>query len=462
MMGSLQAAFLPAWNHHRRRRQPPIKGETCVALTKQGRSFLSSLAISSGDSAIANRLIKKFVASSPKSVALNALSHLLSPRNSHSHLSSLALPLYMKITEATWFNWNSKLVADLIALLDTQGRRKESKTLISDAVSKLKLRERDLAQFYCNLVESHSKHNSKQGFDDSYARLCELVCNSSSAYVKRQGYKSMVSSLCEMGELGEAESVMEEMRMKGLKPSLFEFRSMVYGYGRLGLFEDMERMVLEMEKEGLEIDTICSNMVLSSYGAHNALYQMVPWLQRMKNLGIPFSIRTFNSVLNSCSMIMSMLQDRDAFPLSIVELNEILKGEEALLVKELAGSSVLDEAMEWDALEAKLDLHGMHLASAYLIMLQWIEEMKCKFKDEEHVVPAQMTIVCGSGKHSQDRGESPVKHLVKEMMFRLKSPMKIDRKNNGCLIAKGKVLKNWVCLLREENASFDDVYGEQS
>lgn len=353
--------------------------------------------------------------------------------------------MYTKISETPWYNWNPKLVADLIPLLDIQGKHDESQALISHVVSKLKFKERDLVQFYCNLIESCSKHESKQGFNDAYGYLSELVNNSSSMYVKKQGYKSMVSSLCEMGQPNEAENVVEDMMKNGVKPSLFELRFVLYGYGKMGFFEDMERMVEKMEIEGFGVDTISSNMILSSYGAYNALPKMVPWLQKMKAVEIPFSLRTYNCVLNSCPMIMSFVRGSGGFPVSVLELVNVLDEDEALLVKELVeSSSVLDEAMEWDDLELKLDLHGMHSGSAYLIMLQWIEEMKLRFRVEECVVPAQITVVCGTGKHSSVRGESPVKTLIKAMMVQMKSPMRIDRKNIGCFIAKGQVVRNWI------------------
>ncbi|KAB2091848.1 hypothetical protein ES319_A03G222800v1 [Gossypium barbadense] len=452
VVGILTLTIPSSWNHHRRhclRPTPPlIKCESGgVPLTKQAHRFFSSLTSTAAvdDLATANRLIKKFVASSPKSIALNALSHLLSPRNSHPHLSAIAFPLYTKISEASWYNWNPKLVADLVPLLDIQGKHDESQALISQVVSKIKFKERDLVQFYCNLIESCSKHESKQGFNDAYGYLSELVNNSSSMYVKKQGFKSMVSSLCEMGQPNEAENVVEDMIKNGVKPSLFELRFVLYGYGKMGFFEDMERMVKKMEIEGFGVDTISSNMILSSYGAYNALPKMVPWLQKMKALEIPFSIRTYNCVLNSCPMIMSFVRGSGGFPVSVSELVNVLDEAEALLVKELVeSSSVLDEAMEWDDLELKLDLHGMHSGSAYLIMLQWIEEMKSRFRVEECVVPAQITVVCGTGKHSSVRGESPVKTLIKAMMVQMKSPMRIDRKNIGCFIAKGQVVRNWL------------------
>ncbi|MBA0799299.1 hypothetical protein Gohar_009825 [Gossypium harknessii] len=452
VIGVLTLTIPSSWNQHRRhclRPTPPlIKCESGgVPLTKQAHRFFFSLTSTAAvdDPATANRLIKKFVASSPKSIALNALSHLLSPRNSHPHLSAIAFPLYTKISEASWYNWNPKLVADLVPLLDIQGKHDESQALISQVVSKLKFKERDLVQFYCNLIESCSKHESKQGFNDAYGYLSELVNNSSSMYVKKQGYKSMVSSLCEMGQPNEAENVVEDMIKNGVKPSLFELRFVLYGYGKMGFFEDMERMVKKMEIEGFGVDTISSNMILSSYGAYNALPKMVPWLQKMKSLEIPFSIRTYNCVLNSCPMIMSFVRGSGGFPVSVSELVNVLDEDEALLVKELVeSSSVLDEAMEWDDLELKLDLHGMHSGSAYLIMLQWIKEMKSRFRVEECVVPAQITVVCGTGKHSSVRGESPVKTLIKAMMVQMKSPMRIDRKNIGCFIAKGQVVRNWL------------------
>lgn len=358
---------------------------------------------------------------------------------------SYIMQLYSRIKEAAWFEFNPKLIAALAALLDKQGRHGESEALILEAVSKLGHRQRELALFYCNLVESHSKQNSKHGFDSSYTHLYQLLRNSSSAYIKRRAFESMVGGLCTMDQPREAESLMEEMRVEGLKPSVFELRSVMYGYGRLGLLTDMLRIVHQMENEGFSIDTICSNMVLSSYGVHNELPQMVLWLWKMKTSSIPFSIRTYNSVLNSCPTITAMLQDlKNDIPLSMDELNVILEGDEALLVKELVGSQVLEEAMVWDSLEVKLDLHGMHLGSAYLIMLQWMEEMRNRLRFND-LVPAEVVVVCGSGKHSNVRGVSPVKTMIKEMMFRMRSPVKIDRKNAGCFIAKGKSVKDWLC-----------------
>ncbi|CAK7329437.1 unnamed protein product [Dovyalis caffra] len=456
------------WNHHSRRRPqllpylsqppPPLNLSTkwhfkCVAaISKQAQRFFSAVVPSlvTGDTSASNRLIKKFVASSPKSITLDALSHLLSPDSTHPLLSSLTLPLYLKISEASWFSWNAKLVAQVIVLLDKQGLDKELEALMSETVSKLQFKERELVLFYCNLIEFNSKHSCSRGFDDSYARLNQLVCDSISVYVKKQGYKAMISGLCEMGRAREAEDLIGEMRGKGIKPTLFEFRCVLYGYGRLGLLKDMERILDEMESGGIEVDTVCVNMILASYGAHNALPEMGLWLQKMKTLGIPLSIRTCNSVLNSCPRIMALMRNLDAcYPVSIQELLKILSEDEAVLVKELVESSVLNETIKWDALDGKLDLHGMHLGSAYVILLQWMEETRNRLSTGEHVIPAEITVVCGSGNHSSVRGESPIKSMVTEIMAQTRSPMRIDRKNIGCFVAKGKAVKEWLAMLND-------------
>lgn len=351
----------------------------------------------------------------------------------------------MRITEEPWFKWNPKLVAELLASLVKQGKHEETEALMSETVAKLEFRERELVVFYGNLIDSYCKHDLKVGFDEICGRLDGLLRDTSSVYVKRHGYKSMVSGLCEMGKPRAAENRVEEMRIAGLKPTGFEFRCLVYGYGRLGLFEEMDRSLKQMESEGFEVDTVSSNMILSSYGAHNELSRMVLWLKKMKDLSIPFSIRTYNSVLNACSTIMSLLQDFNEFPVSIAELMGALNGDEVLLVKELVASSVLNEVMEWNSRELKLDLHGMHLGSAYLIMLQWMEEMRFRFTDADYAIPAEVTLVCGSGKHSSVRGVSPVKAMVKKMVIRTNFPLRIDRNNIGCFVGKGHVVKNWLC-----------------
>lgn len=67
---------------------PPVFCE----LTKQGHRLISSIATAQDPSASIG-LLRKFVASSSKHVALNTLSHLLSPSTYHPRLSSLAFPV---------------------------------------------------------------------------------------------------------------------------------------------------------------------------------------------------------------------------------------------------------------------------------------------------------------------------------------------------------------------------------
>lgn len=62
-------------------------------LTKQTHRFLSTLATTAatGDHSATNRLIRKFVASSPKSITLNVLSNIVSPHTAQPGLCSVAL-----------------------------------------------------------------------------------------------------------------------------------------------------------------------------------------------------------------------------------------------------------------------------------------------------------------------------------------------------------------------------------
>ncbi|GFP89088.1 pentatricopeptide repeat-containing protein at2g17033 [Phtheirospermum japonicum] len=430
---------------------PPVSAGFCrylpivCGLTKQGHRFLSAVS-ATGEPSAAIGLLRKFVAASSKHVTLTTLTHLLSPSTSDPRLSFLAFPLFSMIQQESWFQWNAKLLADLIALLHKQEMFDEAEILFTETVLKLGFKERDLGMFYCNLVDSHAKHKSGRGVFDSCTQLRQLILLSSSVYVKQRGYESMVAGFCEIGLPDEAENLIEEMRENGLKPSVYELKSIVYGYGQKGFFEDMKRIVVQMENEGFELDTVCCNMVLSSFGAHNELLDMLIWLRKMRKLGIPFSVRTYNSVLNSCPTIISLLEDTKILPLSIDELADNLKtGDEANLVMELLKSNVLDQVMEWKTSELKLDLHGMHLSTAYLILLQWFEELKQRFDTGSETTPTEVLVVCGCGKHSSRRGESPVKSLAKEMVMRMRCPLRIDRKNIGCFIGKGKVFREWLC-----------------
>jgi hypothetical protein len=62
--------------------------QSLAATSKEVQRFFSA-----GVPTITNRLIKKFVASSPESIALDALSHLLSPDFTHPLLPSPTLPV---------------------------------------------------------------------------------------------------------------------------------------------------------------------------------------------------------------------------------------------------------------------------------------------------------------------------------------------------------------------------------
>ncbi|KAI7750643.1 hypothetical protein M8C21_012689 [Ambrosia artemisiifolia] len=358
---------------------------------------------------------------------------------------SIRAALYMEISRTSWFNWNAKLIADVIASLYKHQRFDEAQSLVSEVETKLVSRERELCNFYCSLMESHSKHQSKQGIFDSYECIKQLRSHSSSVYIKKRSYESLIGSLSVINMPHEAETLMIEMKDKGIKPSVFEYRSVSYAFGRLGLFEDMKRVIGLMEDAGRELDVVSSNMVLSSLGSHNELMEMVLWLQRMKNSKIAFSIRTYNSVLNHCHTIMSILeQPKGIKPTSLEALLQHLNHEESTLIRELVEPSVLVESMELTSSELKLDLHGMHLGSAYLILLQWFDDLRVRYATKNHMIPDKVVVVCGIGKHSVVRGESPVKGLVKEMMMQMKSPLKIDRKNVGCFVAHGKVFMNWL------------------
>lgn len=80
------------WNCH------PRPGPRC-SLSKQGHRFLSTLiSTNSDDLSATRRLLRKFVTSSSKHVALSTLSHLLSPTTtSHHRLCSLALPVRLSV-----------------------------------------------------------------------------------------------------------------------------------------------------------------------------------------------------------------------------------------------------------------------------------------------------------------------------------------------------------------------------
>ncbi|CAH9117717.1 unnamed protein product [Cuscuta epithymum] len=449
MIGAGIASPPPLKSQIRIPRRRLSKSECQCALSKRGERFLNSLLVASPNEDRLNTLLRKFVASSPRSVALGTLSHLLSPASaapSHPRLSSLPLPLYLAMSQAPWFSWNSKLAADIIALLHKQKQFDEAETLTAEALSRLSTGgKRELFFFYCHLINPQSKHKSREPVLHCCAKLKLLLHSGpTSLHLKQSVYKSMIQAMCRIGLPSESEKLMDEMRRAGIKLSRFEFRWIVYGYGIRGQFGEMRRMVAQMQRKGFRMDTVTSNMVLSSFGAHGELLEMAAWLQKMEDWGVAVSIRTYNSVLNSCPKLNLLLYDsiknNEDLPLSLEELVAKLSREEGSLVLILA----TERKVEWGV---ELDLHGMHLGTAYVIMLLWFEEVRrrCESGDNDNL-PSEIRVVCGVGKHSAIRGKSPVKGLVKKMLQQMGCPLRNDSKNNGCFVAKGRVLKDWMSL----------------
>ncbi|CAA6662337.1 unnamed protein product [Spirodela intermedia] len=311
----------------------------------------------------------------------------------------VALSMYRRITGASWFRWNAKIAASVVPLLDAMGLYAEAEGLMCEADSRLKVRE--LVVFYCDLIEAYAKRGMREKVFEVRARLL--------------------------------------------------LRGIPAGRGH-------EKGCGVMLDSGLSVDTICANMILSCYGDGGQLTEMVTWLRQMRDSNVPFSIRTCNSVLNSCPGLSSMLRDHQTRPLTLKKLMEMLEeegcgNEETSLVQELVSSNVLLQTLDWSPSEGKLDLHGYHLCSAFLAVLLWIEELKARLLDrgaEGKVIPRQISIICGSGKHSNTMGESPVKRLVSVSLFHLGSPLRIDRKNVGRLMAGGTAVRDW--LLKMEGS----------
>lgn len=366
--------------------------------------------------------------------------------------------MYDKITEAPWFQWNPKLAATVAAQLEKSGRLNDAETLISDSVSKLTNNYRDLMLFYCSLIESSSSHYRVH---HTYAILTSSSFQAAGKRRRRRRgiHESMVKALCNLNSPIEAEDVM--MNTKGFHPSAFEFRLVSQAYGRSGRFDEMLRVLTEMEKQGFLVDTICSNIVLSCYGDHKQHTLSTEWMKRMRISSPSFSsvsisIRTFNVVLNSCDTLSSILLDLDTLPLSfpaVISKIHHSSPEEAAVVSEIHTRTpeLLTQLLSQGSDGCKLDLHGCHLSTAYMVLMEWIEEMRMRFEGKAvesynggREEQDQVTVVCGGGKHSNARGDSPLRKLVSKMMYRMSSPLRLDKKNNGRFISKSQKFKSWI------------------
>ncbi|RYR77209.1 hypothetical protein Ahy_A01g001665 [Arachis hypogaea] len=88
-------------------------------------------------------------------------------------------------------------------------------------------------------------------------------------------------------------------------------------------------------------------MVLSIFGTHGEHMKMIFWLKKTRSSSISFSIRTYNSVSNSCPKITRMMAQLNEFPLSIEKFNVRLEGGEPMIGKELLDSCVIHRRLNW-------------------------------------------------------------------------------------------------------------------
>uniref|UniRef100_A0A0D9VBF8 Smr domain-containing protein n=1 Tax=Leersia perrieri TaxID=77586 RepID=A0A0D9VBF8_9ORYZ len=383
----------------------------------------------------AERLIRGYVGNKSERAALAALSRLL--MDSHP----LAIPFYEAVTQARWFKWSSIHAAAVAALLEINGSKEESRSLISDSISRLdSTTTEEVALFYCDLMAAFSSRGMRDRAMDFYAQLKTMPLSGAKTYT------AMIKSLCLMGLAGEAEAALRKMVSEGYKPEAFQFGLVAKCYGKAGSLVEMERVISSMSDAGIRLGTGAANIVLSCYSSCRDHSRMLAWLKKMRKLRVAPTTKAYNFVLNSCPAVGSMAQELGPLlPLSTAELVKKVRSaspwpEEPELVQELlSSSSVLDKAMDWSVSEVKLNLHGFSTIAAYVLMLQWVDVMKARRE-----LPLEVSVVCGIGKHSDVRGEPKVRELAQEVLSRMGSPLRLSMRNKGRLVAKRDRVKQWL------------------
>uniref|UniRef100_A0A0E0JUS5 Smr domain-containing protein n=1 Tax=Oryza punctata TaxID=4537 RepID=A0A0E0JUS5_ORYPU len=424
----------------------------------------------------AERVIRSYVASKSERAALAALSRLLMDSDpfaipvrvpdflviSCDFASRIwvdfSLQFYEAVTQARWFKWSSIHAAAVAALLESNGSAEESRSLISDSISRLEssTSEGEVALFYCDLMAAFSSRGMRDRAMDFYSQLRATPLSGAKTYT------AMIKSLCLMGLAGEAEAALMEMVSHGHHPEAFQFGLVAKCYGKAGSMVEMERVISSMSDAGIRLGTGAANIVLSCYTSCRDHSRMLAWLRKMRKLRIAPTTKAYNFVLNSCPTVSSMAQELGPLlPLSTAELVKKLRSAspwpaEAELVQELLTScSVLDKAMDWSESEVKLNLHGFSTIAAYVLILQWVDAMKAR-----RAFPLEVSVVCGIGKHSDVRGEPKVRELAQEVLSRMGSPLRLSMRNKGRLVAKRDRVKQW--LATDWSSLVDEKSTDQS
>lgn len=381
--------------------------------------------------------LRRSVVHLPKSTLLATLRHLLL-----EHDWQVALPMYLSLADAPWFKWNPQLHAELVALLTKFEQTLHAQSLLDGLEEKL--HPKQLMDFHRALVQHYARYGLKDEVLTTFKGLQVL----SHPHAMVFSLSSLLQAYASMDLPHEAHAILHDMQCQGLKPSAKDFKAVIFSFGKCGMFDDMETLACDMEKMKLLNDPVVFNMIITTYATVENHIKIKHWLDKMLALDIKPSIRSVNGIAKACRVLTRISKSNTYVRMGA--LLEYLKSHGATngeleIVNDLLKFCLVQEAVKWDSFW-QLDLHSAAIGSAYMMLFCWLEEVHERLKIKQ-TFPSEIIIVTGWGKHSEIRGSSSMKVMIRDLLVSIKSPFMVDSLNKGRLLAKPHAVVSWFSRL---------------
>ncbi|KAI5062340.1 hypothetical protein GOP47_0022879 [Adiantum capillus-veneris] len=358
--------------------------------------------------------LRRSVRHLPRPTLLATLRHLL-----HQHDWQLALPIYLSLLDIPWFNWNAELHAEIVALLTASEQVEQVQSLLEGLEEKLDLKQH--MHFNRNLLQQYARFGLKDEMLVSYGVLQALT----PPHAKGHSLSALLHAYASMDLPQESLAILKDMQQQGLKPSLKDFKVILFSLGKCGMFSDMEAFACEMEKLKLLNDPVIFNMIITTYATAENYDKVNEWLLKLLETGLKPSARSLNAVAKACRVLTEVASSKKFVKKDA--LLEYLKSQgakngELEVLKALLEHCLVDEVVAWDS-NWELDVHSASIGSAYVMLCCWLEDVVRRLK-VKGTFPSEVGIITGWGKHSETRGTSLIKLTIRDLLESVDGPFR--------------------------------------
>ncbi|KAJ4955225.1 hypothetical protein NE237_012008 [Protea cynaroides] len=129
-------------------------------------------------------------------------------------------------------------------------------------------------------------------------QVFDLWKNIEKSRINEVNYEKLIELLSEVGLMEEAVSLLRDMKINGLRPSVGIYNSMIHGFAQKGEFDNAFVYFKEMKEFRLKPQTKTHNGLIQGYGAYRMYDEMNNCVNRMELEGCVPDAVTYNILIS--------------------------------------------------------------------------------------------------------------------------------------------------------------------